>query len=107
MRIELLTFEGCPNVEETERRILAALHDEGCAADVVHVQISSTQEAFGLRFLGSPSVRINGEDIEPLARDGLTPGFACRMYASDVAAGGTPPVTMIRAAIRRHVERST
>ena len=93
--IEVLFFDGCPNHEPTvqlAREVVGAL---GVAAEVREVTVENAEEAEALRFLGSPSVRVNGRDIEPGA-DGRT-GFAlsCRMYGSS----GVPPRDWMLAAL--------
>jgi hypothetical protein len=45
-------------------------------------------------FLGSPTIRVNGLDIDPASRSVTGAGFACRCYA-----GGLPSEDMIRAAL--------
>ncbi len=107
MNIELLAFDGCPNVDETEQRILRALRDERCTATIVRTAIVDSDEAVAQRFLGSPTVRVDGVDVEPLANERTEFGFMCRMYGHGANATGTPPVAMIRAAIRRRLEAGT
>jgi hypothetical protein len=46
-------------------------------------------------FLGSPTIRVNGLDIDPASRNCTEIGFACRRYA-----GGLPSEDMILAALR-------
>ena len=95
LRIEILLVRDCPNGEPTVdlvRRTAAALRLE---ASVVTVEVSTPEEAFCLRFLGSPTVRINGLDIDPAARDRTDFALVCRLYG----ASGVPPSTLLRAAI--------
>jgi hypothetical protein len=103
VRIELLAFEGCPNVEKAELRIIEALKEEHCSAEISRVEISNLEQALALRFLGSPSVRVNGEDVEPSANNRDAFGFMCRTYTTGTVTDGSPPIAMIRAAIRRFI----
>ena len=66
--VEVLFFEGCPNYEPTLRLVREVVAGAGGSAEIREVEIKSPEEAESLRFLGSPSVRINGCDIEPGAR---------------------------------------
>jgi hypothetical protein len=52
-----------------------------------------------LRFLGSPSVRVNGHDIEPGADERATFRFACRVYETGLGLSGQPSREWVRAAL--------
>jgi hypothetical protein len=54
------------------------------------------EDAVRLRFLGSPSVQIDGLDIDPMARARTDFTLACRLYGSS----GVPPAELIESAIR-------
>jgi len=43
------------------------------------------------RFLGSPSVRVNQEDIEPGAEERRDFGMKCRLYVTPDGLSGLPP----------------
>jgi len=95
MRIEVLYFEDCPNYLPALDRLRAVLREEGMNVDVVEVEVRDAWAAERLQFIGSPTIRINGLDIDTGARTLAGVGFACRRYA-----GGLPSETMIRAALR-------
>ena len=95
MKIEILYFEGCPHHVPTLERIHQVLREEGCDAEVGEVLVPDTMAALETRFLGSPTVRINGIDIEPEAREGTDFGLMCRRYAN-----GVPSYKLIRDAVR-------
>ena len=62
------------------------------------------------RFLGSPSIQIDGQDVEAALR-GQKPSWSCRTYRdAQGSVSGAPPVEMIRSAIhwsrgKRHSSR--
>ena len=95
MQIEVFYFEDCPNHLPTVERINAVLGEEGCRADIREVLVPDVSAAERVKFLGSPTVRVNGIDIEPVARDRQDFGLMCRRYA-----GGAPSHELIRAAVR-------
>ena len=95
IRIEVLYFEDCPNHLPTVERINSVLREEGCSADVREVLVPDVSTAKRVKFLGSPTVRVNGIDIEPAAKDRKDFGLMCRRYA-----GGVPSHELIRAAVR-------
>jgi len=96
MRIEFLYFSGCPNVDAARDALRRALRAAGLPEGFEQIEVKSPEAAARLRFLGSPSVRINGLDAEPAARTRRDFGLSCRTYAG----GGAPSVRDIEAAIR-------
>lgn len=100
MRIEILTFEGCPNAAVAHDRVMRALALEGAIADVEAVEVATPELAEQTRFLGSPSVRVNGKDVETGAEKRGNYGLMCRAYHTNSAIEGAPSTDLIRAAIR-------
>jgi hypothetical protein len=101
MRIEILTFSGCPNAYPTRELVRQAIRIEGVDAQLLFIDVDSPDAASRLRFLGSPSVRVDGEDIEASANDRTGYGLMCRTYSGGAGVAGTPSIDMIREAIRR------
>src|SRR5882724_6592730 len=95
MKVEIFYFEGCPNYKPASERVLGVIREEGILANVTEIEVPDEVAAKEVGFLGSPTIRVNGVDIEPASRDRKGGSFACRCYA-----GGLPPTEMIRAAIR-------
>ncbi len=94
LAIEIQVFEGCPHAEETlglVSKIAARLMP---GANVSRVEVDTQELATEIGFLGSPSIRVNGRDIEGRAGVG---GLSCRMYDGS----GVPPEWMIETAIAR------
>ena len=105
MRIEVLYFDGCPNHEALLPRLRETLARTGVSAEIDLRRIASDEAAQRERFLGSPSVRINGRDIEPEAEQRTDYGLKCRLYRLDVGMSGVPPEEWIRAALAERVRR--
>jgi hypothetical protein len=95
MKIEVLYFDNCPNHSPTLERIHQILREEGCDAEVREVLVPDVETAHNVSFLGSPTVRVNGIDIEPTAKDRRDFGLMCRRYS-----GGIPSHELIREALR-------
>ena len=95
MNIEVLYFEGCPNYLPALERLKNVLRQEGLRSDVHEIEVQDELAAKALKFLGSPTIRVNGLDIEVDARDSRETGFACRRYPDRV-----PSEEMIRSALR-------
>ena len=85
--VEVLFFPGCPNHEPTVQLAREVATSVGVSAEILEVEIESADQAEALRFLGSPSVRINGRDIEPGADGRSDFAYGCRVYG----ASGVPP----------------
>jgi hypothetical protein len=106
MRVELLWWEGCPSHPETLADLQRSLAEEGVDADVESVEVESDEQARAERFPGSPTIKIDGEDIFP--SDGPEPfSLCCRVYRlRDGRPSPTPDPEDLRDAIRRrHADR--
>ncbi len=95
MTIEVLYFEGCPNLEPTLSLAGEVLSQLGLSADVREVEVRTPEDAERLRFLGSPSVRVDGEDIEPGAESRSEYALSCRIYGDS----GLPTKELLVAAL--------
>jgi hypothetical protein len=98
--VEVLAFDGCPNLEVALQHARAAVSSTGVSADIRIVHVGSDEEARSLRFLGSPTVRVDGTDIDPTAKDRDDFGLQCRVYSVGGQLGGAPPVEWIVSALR-------
>lgn len=99
MKIEFLYFDGCPSHETAFRYLNEVLKEERIEAEVQRIKVENNEEAKKLRFLGSPSVRINGKDIDKNAQKLRDYGMRCRVYLTEKGILGYPPKKMIRKAI--------
>jgi hypothetical protein len=96
MRIRVLGFDGCPNLTPTVERVRRVAAELGIEDPVEIVEVRSPEQAADTGFLGSPTVQIDGVDIEVSSRARSDFAVACRLYGSS----GTPPGDMIAAALR-------
>jgi hypothetical protein len=103
MRIEVLYFDGCPNHRPAIERVRQVLAEDGLSAEIVEVNVSEPLIAQEVGFLGSPSIRVNGLDVEPEARRVHTYGIMCRTYAVNGRREGLPSPEMLRRAIREEM----
>ncbi len=93
--IEVLYFEGCPNLEPTLSLADEVLSELGLSGEVREVEVRTVEDAERLRFLGSPSVRVDGKDIEPGAESRTEYAMSCRIYGDS----GLPPTELLVAAL--------
>ncbi len=96
MRIEVLYFEDCPNYQPMISLANEVLSELGLSADIRQVEVRTPEDAERLRFLGSPSLRVDGEDIEPGARSRTQYALSCRVYGGS----GLPPKKLLIAALK-------
>jgi glutaredoxin len=101
MHVEILTSQGCPHTEATRDLVHEAVRLEAVEAVIDDIEVNSAEVAQQMRFLGSPSVRIDGEDVEHAANERSAYGVMCRTYRDASGAPGVPPIELIRNAIRR------
>ena len=100
MKVELLYFEGCPHHVQAKELLQKVLDDQGIADPITPVLVDSPERAQETRFLGSPTIHIDGRDMETAAASRTDYGFSCRVYNVDAAKSGTPSVEMLREAVR-------
>ncbi len=99
--VEVLVFDGCPNVDVALERARAAVASANVPAEVRLVRVQNDDEAMRLRFLGSPTVRVDGVDIDPSAENRDDFGLQCRLYVVGGRLEGAPPTDSIASALRR------
>ena len=98
LRVELLVVEECPHVSQAQADLESILGHGVIETPVQLVFVNSLEDAEFLGFVGSPTIRVNGEDVVP--QPDLPVALACRLYRdSDDRTIGSPPIEAIRAAI--------
>jgi len=99
--VEILYFDGCPNHEGARSLVKGVGDDLGIEPEVRLVNVSDPEAAERERFLGSPTIRVNGRDVEPGADDRTDFVYSCRVYRSDAGFTGQPDVKWLRDALSR------
>ncbi len=98
MKIELLYFDGCLAYQTALKHLEEVTRENKLDVGVEMIKIESDGEALKNRFLGSPTIRINGLDIEPGAAQIKDFSMRCRLYLEDKVSEW-PSKKMIRRAI--------
>lgn len=88
--IEILTFDGCPNRSTAIELVADLVAQVGVDADVRVVDVPDLESAQRMRFLGSPTIRVDGKDIEPGADDRTDYVHGCRIFRTEAGLGGRP-----------------
>ena len=105
MRVELLYWDGDPNYMTVRQRLVEVLTEDAFETPIQMVAVNSQADAELLEFIGSPTIRIDGEDIWPDASAPI--GLHLRAYPVDANANGLAVEPMpAKDLIRRAVERA-
>jgi hypothetical protein len=104
--VEVLYFEGCPNVEVAADHARRAVAGAGDPAVVRLVCIDGDADAMRQRFLGSPTIRVDGVDVDASARERTDFGLQCRVYWADGKLSAAPPIAWIEAALQGDARES-
>jgi hypothetical protein len=100
MKLEVLYIRGCPNHRPAVEQVFSVLDEMGIAETVYEIPVETIEQARTLGFPGSPTIRIDDEDIEKDAQGGVV-GFSisCRTYIEQGKLSGIPSRELIRRAI--------
>ena len=94
----MVFFDGCPSHERLLPRVRELADAAG--AELVLRRVETPEEAERERFLGSPTVRVDGRDVDPGADARSDYGLKCRLYRSpELGQSQVPPERWIRAAL--------
>ena len=98
-RVEILYFEGCPNHAPARALVERLARELRVEPEIELVQVPDPEAAVALRVLGSPTVRVDGVDVEPGAEERRDFAFSCRIYRSDRSAAEQPAEGWVREAL--------
>lgn len=101
MKVAVLYFDGCPSHEALLPRLRELMAQAGVDEPIELKAVESVEAAERERFLGSPTLRIDGQDVEPAASELTDFGLKCRLYASVDGVRGTVPDELVIAALSR------
>jgi hypothetical protein len=77
--VEFLYWEGCPSYPEARELLEDVLRVQAADVEIQVRQVETQEEAVELRFPGSPTIRIDGRDVDPAGAD-EPPSLTCRIY---------------------------
>ena len=99
MKVELYYFEGCPNYDKAAEILQLTLKNMEIDIPIDMINIEDDETAKTLKFIGSPSIRIDDKDVDPTQRDNTDYSLRCRIYRTDNGVMGWPPPSMIADAL--------
>jgi hypothetical protein len=97
--VEVLTFQGCPNRDAAIALVERVGTQLGSNAEVRVIEVPDQQAAEQARFLGSPTIRVDGRDIEPGADRRQEFVHACRLYQGQHSLHPLPEEDWLRQAL--------
>lgn len=97
-KVDVLYFDGCPSWQQGVEYLRAALSRLGLDWPVELIQVLDEESATLLRFLGSPSFQVDGQDLWPEERSSYS--LSCRVYATPEGLKGWPTVEMLMERLR-------
>lgn len=92
IHIELLYFDGCPSYQTAWNDLLEIISEHSLEVSVQPIKIDGLEKADRLHFAGSPTIKINGQDLEGYEGQGV---MACRVYVEN-AGKGWPSKKLLR-----------
>lgn len=105
MIVRVLTFEGCPSCDATESLVKETVRELHIEADIEAIRVQDEKEARRYGFLGSPTIQVDGRDIE-VGRRNDTASFACRVYKTPHGITGVPPKSLLLDALKEAQRRA-
>jgi Thioredoxin domain len=79
IKIEVQYFEGCPNSESVLNMVRKYVNETGTKFEYREILVDTDEAAKKYNFRGSPTIQVNGNDIEGL-KENETPSLSCRYY---------------------------
>lgn len=67
MKIEILMSPGCGHGAKTQALVADVVRESAPGVEIATTIVETVEDAERLGFVGSPSVRVNGQDIDPEA----------------------------------------
>src|SRR5918992_3006440 len=99
VRVSFLYYEDCPSHNLALERLREVMAEEDTPGEVEIVKVETEEQARELRFVGSPTIRVDGQDIVPPSDSGYA--LTCRAYRlADDRISPLPSKDMIRRAVR-------
>jgi hypothetical protein len=106
MKVEVLYIVGCPNHRPALERVVNVLQEGALSVAVTEIAVASVEQAKTLGFPGSPTIRVNGADVEPEVQGLSEFSYSCRTYTEQGKLSGVPSQDLIRRAIHQALHQN-
>ena len=104
--IEVLYVQDCPHYPATLTLVERVRAELGIDAEFRNTLVVDQAAADQARFPGSPTVRVDGRDVEPGSEPATEYLVSCRLYRLEHRFAGQPEERWIRQALLQAVGRS-
>ena len=99
VRVSFLYYEDCPSHNLALERLREVMAEEDTPGELEVVKVETDEQARELRFVGSPTIRVDGQDIDPPTESRYA--LTCRAYRlEDGRISPVPAKDMIRRTLR-------
>jgi len=98
--VELLWFTDCPNYPAARRLLTEVIAEVAPGTSIRGVDATDPAVAHRLHFPGSPTIRVDGRDVDPAYVDPGDYTPRCRLYRTSEGLRGLPERRWIEAALR-------
>ena len=99
--VEVLYFDGCPNYVRALALIERVAGELGLEPELRLVKVADHEAAQQMRFLGSPTIRVGGRDVDPYTKERTDYGLSCRVFRTGAGIAGQPDERWVRDALAR------
>ena len=98
-KVEILYFDDCPSWVDAQSLLEQVLREAGRSPQIELIRVETQEEAEQNKFVGSPTIRINGEDLFPTGQTQFALG--CRVYQTPNGFKGVPTEDMLKEQLER------
>jgi hypothetical protein len=99
--VEILYFDGCPNHHPAIALVERVSRELRIEPELRLVNVPDQEAAQRLRFLGSPTIRVGGVDVDPGTEERSDDALSCRIFRTEAGVGGQPDERWVREALLR------
>jgi len=100
-KVELLWFSDCANHAAARRLLEEVIAEVAPGTPILDVDATDPVTAQQVHFPGSPTIRVDGRDIDPTYTDPGDYTPRCRLYRTSAGLRGLPERGWIMDALRR------
>jgi hypothetical protein len=104
--IEVLYVQGCPNYRDALALVERVVDQLDIKAEIRSISIADQAAAEQARFPGSPTIRVDGRDVEPGSDPATEITVDCRLYRHPHRLAGQPPERWVRDALLQATGRT-
>ena len=97
--VEIFYFDGCPNHEPAVALVERLGRELGIEPRIRLVNVPDQEAAQRLRFLGSPTIRVDGRDVDPFTEERDDYALSCRVFRTESGIVGQPEERWVREAL--------